>query len=1076
MPTLTRLRDNSARIVGAHRKPRLPIPTSGLAIYATAESIAASYAEAGAVNNWPDLSANGFVAMQGTAGARPTMRKTAGPLGGPVLRFDGVDDYLAFNNPSYPQSCIYFIVAKVTGGGTGDKVILASNDANNQHAVVINATNGEQLGIFDGAVVQSSALGYADDWHLFVHQAKADPDLARVDGTQVISGASGSGASGVIRLGASSTSSNYAPMDLAFFAMYSRGANPMSTAEIQAIEAILLRTYGVNGVEPIQRRYYFGVFSDSPLSVSDPPAFFSGIAAIGLDSAIFTNGSTGRADTLATEADKRGTPVFIGSLEELAANPAADIPTIVKALWRHKSLMAHYVIDEPATTDLTNIMTWVNAYRAADPAREAFPVLIGTDRVDPIYSGAGLKLLVIDVYPFGTANASMDTTMSGFGYAFDMASYIQQVTINRDVLQPLYVILQTHGGGVGLRLPTPAELNLEFWIATSLGANGVFWFIWDTEDFWAGLDNAVGDPNGLRPALLALSGELTADVRAVLRDTVPAVNEWTATSGAVVRTLTIPDSSRQAGPKRYVVVYNPTTSTISTGLAPISGPPRNLTNLRTGTTQAGVATNNYSLAPGHGLLFQTTPATQATGVPDVPIDWTQTPSTRWAAHPLNEPVNGTYMVQTHPVAATLSPGDSIQNAIDGLPLGPASIVLTGTNGHYAGFSIYGRSNLHILAPNGAIIDAPAGTPDYKDNSVKIAPAARWLTATGYADANAGVDAGVADWVAEYRSPPTDIYLQNLTFDGGGVIVAPVNMSCVRRVLYDGCTWQNMLTSAQVTAASNAENGGTGDGLAGFHFGSVDANARVEQVGFRNCTFSGPGRWAIYLDGSHGAVVVGCTFAGSNYSSGIWVALTNDDFSYSDTITAHVATTLDEKRSAMYGIFANNTVTGSVDAILSYSGGCAGIFNNTINSVHIAFGITARGSNKWAPITGLVYYHYGSEFIGNTIATVVAGPENGAQGILNGGASHCGKDNTPASFWDPASGGTRTYWGRIGSGVDPLVPGVTKQLKVQNNVVTSGPAGLVLINPDNVPGEAGPAGTLEGTHAISGNTNNGSPLT
>jgi hypothetical protein len=1065
-------------------RTKLPISTSGLVIFATAEQAALAFAQGAQVNNWLDQ-ANGYKASQATAGRRPTMQRTAGPLGGPAVRFDGIDDYLDFNNPSYPQPCTYFVVARVTGGGSS-KTLLASNDSNNQHAVFIDGANSEQLGIYDGAVVQRSASGYADAWHVFVHQAKPDPDLARADGVQVISGASGSGNSGLIRVGANSAPGNYAPHDLACLIMYRR---LLSTSEVQQVERYLLDTYGVLGVRPMTRRFYFGAFSDSPISVAAPATFFNGINAIGLDAAMFTNGSTARADILATEADKRGVPIFIGSLEELTANPAADVSAIVRSLWKHKSLQAHYVIDEPATTDQANITTWVNAYRAADPNREAFPVLIGVDARKDIYVNSGLRMLVLDVYPYATGNAALNTTMGGFGYSFDMDEYLRQMTAKRNRRHHLQVILQTHGGGVGLRVPSAAEIHLEFWKAVSWGANGVWWFIWDTEDFWVGLDN-VADPNGLRAAILALSQQLTLAMRQALRDTSRAIDEWTFTNGAVCRTLGICNSQgTDFGPDRFVVVYNPTGATISTGGTTVNGEARNLINLADQSVAAGLVSNVYSIPSGHGMLFKTTALTRATGVPDVPIDWTQTPAARWAAHPLNETANGTYTVQTHPVGAHITVGatrDDIQAAVDAA-FGPTTILIdagTYTIPTSNPLRIYGKSNLHFVAVGGQVVFVPGGsvpaapTTDYTLQMIFLGPGLETLEggASPYANYNAGVDTGSNSpipWIDYYHNPSTDIYFKNITFNGGGRLICPLSFTSVRRVMFDGCVWTNLRDSSEAS-------GGTD----GFHWGSICGNTRMDQVLFRGCTFDGPGRWGLYLDGSHGALLVGCTFNGSAYGSGIWVALTNDDFSYSDTILAHVATTLDEMRSAQYGIMAECIINGSIDAILSYSGGNAGIYKNTINAVHIAFGFTARGSNKWGPLTGLVYYHFGNEvgaaLLGNTILTLTAGPENGAQGLCYLGASHCGVDNTPTLTWQSPTG--RPIWGRLGSGVDPLVPGVTKQLKIMNNVIdpvgTGGgsPVGLVLVNYDNVPGEPGPAGTVEGTHVLSGNTRHGNALT
>lgn len=1014
---------------------------------------------------WADKSGQGNHLTQATAGNRPTLKLTEGLNGYSALRFTRASSqYLSGPTLTLAQPNTMFIVAKVIGGSGATNHLVGSTTAVQNALYVVSGGN---LRIYDGATEQASAGTYVDDWHTFGHLAKADPDLAYVDGVQVISGASGSDALGGVRLGANVTPSGFLGGWVLEVLVYNA---QLTAGQIAQVFTFLDGKFGISGVAPLSTGFTMGPYDD--LNVHDATTFtamLDDMPTFGADGVTLTNGNTTDLEMFLTIADVRGVPVDGAPLNELNANSAADLTPLAGKLRRHRSLRSYFPLrDEPPASDASAIAGWVSSLRTIDPRRPSGVMLIGTERVQTIYDAAQPGVLPIDVYPCGLGRSEMDFTMSGFGYPnLDMESYVKLVTQSKRPTTPLWITLQAHGlAAVDLRSPTIPEIRRQFWEAIGLGTNDIRWFPYTSQQGWTG----IKDNPAVKAELLALSANLTPAVRSALRGQVRCGDEWAGTNGVKVYTTASLNADGTAlGDWRYVTVVNRTTGSVTTTLSALLGPGRILTRITD-----GVVTNTVTLPAGGGAIFVTTPQTQAAGVPDVPIDWTMTPSARWAAHPLN-PANGAYVVATHPVAATLNPGDSIQTAIDALPLGPATIVLNGP-GNYVGFNIYGRNNLHIVAPNGATITTPGGTTDYKDPTVRIGPAADTLVAPGgYAAYNAGVDAASNSpipWVDYFHRPVTDVYLKGITFDGGSKIVRPVTMTSVRRVMFDGCTFQNLLTSAQITTQATA----LGDGLAGFHYGSVDANTRVEQVSFRGCTFTGPGRWGIYLDGSHGAVIVGCTFAGSNYGAGCWVALNNDDFSYSDTLPAHVATTNDEKRSAMYGVFANNTVTGSIDAILSYSGGSALVKDNTINSVHIAFGFTARGSNKWGPAQGLIYYHFGNQIIGNTIATVVAGPENGAQGIVYLGASHCGVDNSPSGSWASPQG--RPIWGRIGSGVDPLVPGVTKQLVIRGNVVASGPAGLVLKNDDNVPGEPGPAGTVEGagSHDISGNTRAGLALT
>jgi hypothetical protein len=73
--------------------PPSVIPFNGLALWLRAD--AGTVLNGGAVNQWSDQSGNEHNATQGTSSSRPTLINAA--LNGyPVVRFDGVDDFLTF--------------------------------------------------------------------------------------------------------------------------------------------------------------------------------------------------------------------------------------------------------------------------------------------------------------------------------------------------------------------------------------------------------------------------------------------------------------------------------------------------------------------------------------------------------------------------------------------------------------------------------------------------------------------------------------------------------------------------------------------------------------------------------------------------------------------------------------------------------------------------------------------------------------------------------------------------------------------------------------------------------------------
>jgi hypothetical protein len=70
------------------------VPTSGLALWLKADAGVSG----SPVSQWSDQSGNGRYAIQGAGDSQPVL--VAGALNGkPVVRFDGVNDFMTFNLP-----------------------------------------------------------------------------------------------------------------------------------------------------------------------------------------------------------------------------------------------------------------------------------------------------------------------------------------------------------------------------------------------------------------------------------------------------------------------------------------------------------------------------------------------------------------------------------------------------------------------------------------------------------------------------------------------------------------------------------------------------------------------------------------------------------------------------------------------------------------------------------------------------------------------------------------------------------------------------------------------------------------
>jgi hypothetical protein len=972
MPLAVRRSVRAAETKPHHRKPPVlppPIPMTGLSLWLKATSGAyfqnsglttPATATGQPIGGWLDASGNGRHALQATAGRRPSYKKAA-LNGWDTIVFDGLATMLDCSNPDLAQPNTLVVVAKVNSG-TGNQVVTGSADGF-QNSIYFDA-NGF-FSVFNGAITKADATNHFGVWDIFSQVANHGSTALQVRGVEVQTGSSGDDAQGPLRLGANVDVQGFLAGEIAEVMLWNR---VLTGSEITQVVQYADQKFAVSGVPLVASAFLFGIFDDANVHGSSSYSTMLNDAGsnMGLNAAMLTNGNTSLADALLAVSDVHVPPIptYIGPLAELNSNPNTPLGPIVQTLSVHPTLKGYYIRDEPSASEANQLKTWTDGFAALDSVRPAFAVLIGTDRVGPIENIVHPALLVIDVYPCAAAHPTeLDFNMDGFGYpSLNMTQYIQQVTTQKPVNVPLHIILQTHNTsdafGAVLRTPTAAEVQGQFWEAIGNGANHIWWFIYTTQQGWTGLDAATT----LRAAILDLAqNSLNTTIKNILPTTMVVSAEWNATSGAKVFTLADKNVTLTGpGANRYVVVYNPTLATINTALTPVNpSDSRNLTKLIDGTTQAGVSSVTYSLPKGKGLIFSTLPGTPPTqgGVPFVPLNFGETVQDRWNAHPLN-PANGTLQITSPPVVANLTSGQSIQAAHDAIdPLVGGTIMLAA--GVYSGFTIT-KSNVHVKASslvNKPIILSPIGSNN-TDANVIFTPNARDLD---YGTFNAQVDTKTEPYWSDFLNPIQNIYLYGLIFDGNNVVVRPTTATSIKRLMFDECEWQNLL-----------------DNTTGFHWGSWTSNVNNEGIFWRNCIFRGQGRWASYVDGGHGCVIVGCTITGG-YGSGGHLFLTNDDFSYD--INNDGVQDLNEQKSARFNVVANCHVNGFIYQFCSISGGDNLVINCTIDSTYQMIRVTGRGSNKFAPVNGLIYHHLHNMILNNTIGTVQAGPANGLQGLV-----------------------------------------------------------------------------------------------
>jgi chitodextrinase len=277
---------------------------------------------------------------------------------------------------------------------------------------------------------------------------------------------------------------------------------------------------------------------------------------------------------------------------------------VVNAWKNHPSFKGYYVADEPGLHQRTKVSLISQAFRELDPTRPNFPVLIGVDRVGPIFEAARPGRMVIDVYPCAFRNAIGDFTMNGFGYSnLDFVSYIRQATSTRPAGTPLWIVLQAHKVGDGtqfwhLREPVATEIRCQEWLALGEGATGIFWFIYSSEQGWIGLKD--------NPSLMNECASLNTRVgplRETLKGLHRVTNQFTVT-GAGPRPHYSSTLENSNSTKKYVVIVN-RDCVNAQNLQFTSGNTGRLKDLESGViVDQGTAVN---FRPGDGRIYELVP-------------------------------------------------------------------------------------------------------------------------------------------------------------------------------------------------------------------------------------------------------------------------------------------------------------------------------------------------------------------------------------------------------------------------------------------------------------------------------------
>ncbi len=299
---------------------------------------------------------------------------------------------------------------------------------------------------------------------------------------------------------------------------------------------------------------------------------------------------------------------------------------------------------------------------------------------------------------------------------------------------------------------------------------------------------------------------------------------------------------------------------------------------------------------------------------DLLPDYTEDVEQWWHEHPFNAEGPNYDMTVSHPTTTVnLTSGQSIQNEIDAA--GASGVTIYLASGSYSNFSVIGKDNIHIIA---------SGTATVNVTSEKyFAPCSEALD---YHQFNYDVYNRKPSSIACFRDPIKNIYIEGITFDGGGSQRDSHFMKVVRGIVFRGCTWQNFSYVGE------------------HHPGMINGHEKLENVWFLDCHFVGTQYNGSYLDGLHGGGFVNCEFESGCYH-GI-LLLTNDDFSEDFNDDGHWQ--WNEKRNAQYNVIVGNIFDGvPEDCIDINQGGNILIKDNVqLGSSQRFIYSTDRCSQRW----------------------------------------------------------------------------------------------------------------------------------
>ena len=148
-----------------------------------------------------------------------------------------------------------------------------------------------------------------------------------------------------------------------------------------------------------------------------------------------------------------------------------EATSAVLALASHPSLLGYYLKDEVTTDLLDNARTAARALRSLDPAHPIFSEIPSGPELAQKFDALDTAVLLNAYYPIASYEPVKPEIFEGLCTALEAASGAARAK-NR----PLWMILQGFASDAS-RMPTPAEMHCQVWLALAYNAKGIFYFL-----------------------------------------------------------------------------------------------------------------------------------------------------------------------------------------------------------------------------------------------------------------------------------------------------------------------------------------------------------------------------------------------------------------------------------------------------------------------------------------------------------------------------------------------------------------------------------------------------------------------